>query len=96
MIAKLPTPAADARSSRRVSPFLIMRVSSLSITVNLVPFVKPFALQLHELIVFRHPHLHDLRVEALRIERRFLERGQVADLADHRRLALFREAPVEK
>src|SRR6478735_5709130 len=98
MIAKLPMPAAVASSLRRVSPFLIMRASSssLPVAVNLIPFHEPFALQLHELIVFRHPHLHDVRIEALGVERRFLQRSEVADLADHRGLAFFREAPVQK
>src|SRR4051812_4321246 len=98
MIAKLPMPAAVTSSLRRVSPFLIMRASSssLPVAVNLIPFLEPFALQLHEFIVLRHPHLDDVRIEALGIERCPLQRGQVADLTDHRRLTLFREAPVEK
>src|SRR3954469_8912729 len=100
MIAKLPMPAAVASRLRRVSPFRFMLPpslrASLPVAVNLVPFVKPFPLQLHELIVLRHPDFHDVWIEALGVERRFLERGQVADLADHRGLPLFGEAPVEE
>ena len=33
---------------------------------------RAMLLQLHELFVFRHPHLHDLRIETFRIERRLL------------------------
>src|SRR5438552_17344566 len=98
MMAKLPMPAADARSLRRVSPLLLTSPSLvlLPIAINLVPLVEPFALQLHELLIVRYPHLDDLRIEAFRIERRFLQRCEIADIADHHRLAFFREAPVEE
>src|SRR5882724_4390004 len=69
---------------------------SLPIPIDLVPLFEPRSLQLHELLVFRHPHLHGLRVEALRIERRDFERSEISDLLDHRRLPLFRKAPVHE
>src|SRR4029077_21005409 len=139
MIAKLPIPAAAARSLRRVIAFLIIRPSciphavqrvsgapqmrdryilrrlwrsrvssasfhaaprpgheSLPVAVNPVPLLEPFALQLYELIVVRHPYFHDLRVEAFRIERRDFQRGEIADLTDHHRLTFLRKAPVEE
>src|SRR5262245_37833481 len=68
----------------------------LPVAVGLVPFLQPVLLQAHELLIGRHPDLDDVWVEALRIEWRFLERGQRAQLLDHEDLSLVREAPVEK
>src|ERR1044072_1064445 len=39
---------------------------SLPIPIGLVPLVEPFLLKADELLVLRHPHLHHLRIEALR------------------------------
>src|SRR3954471_15959933 len=74
------------RRCETISSADIQGFRSLAIAIGLIPLVKPTLLQLHELIVFRHPHLHLGGVETLRIERRLLERGQVADLLDHHRL----------
>src|SRR4051812_13911329 len=68
----------------------------LSVSVNLVPLVEPFALQLHELLVVRHPHFNDRGIETFRIKRRYFQRCEIADLADHHRLPLLGEAPVEE
>ena len=67
-----------------------------AVPVGLVPFVEPGLLQRDELLVVRDPHLHDFRIEALRIERRLLQRSEIADFLDHDRLPLFGEAPVEE
>src|SRR5882724_9450894 len=69
---------------------------SLPIPIGLVPFIEPVLLQLHELLVVRDPHLDDFRIEAFRVERRLLQRGEIADHLDHRRLSLFGEAPVHE
>src|SRR5215212_6584854 len=81
------------RRCETISSADIHKFQSLPVPVGLVPLVKPTLLQLHELIVLRHPHLHLGGVETLRIERRLLERGQVADLLNHHRLPFLGEAP---
>ena len=80
-----------------------MRASSLACTGRVTAGTRTscstrraILLQPHELFVFRHPHLHDVGIEAFRIERRLLERGEVAELLDHHRLAFLGEAPVEE
>src|ERR1043165_8240004 len=69
---------------------------SLPVPISLVPLVEPVLLQPHELFVLRHPYLHHLRIEAFRIKRRFLERGEIAEILDHHRLPLLGEAPIEE
>src|SRR5690349_9268938 len=69
---------------------------SLSIVICLVPVLDPVLVQLHVLLEVRHPELHLLGIESLRIERHLLERGEVALLFDHEGLAFERHAPVEE
>src|ERR1700750_1444500 len=56
---------------------------SLPITEGLVPIRNPSAMQLHILLEIRVPGLDYLGIEALGIDRRLLQRGQVAQLLDH-------------
>ena len=60
------------------------------------PIRQPRPVQLHVLVELRQPDLDDLGIEAFGIDRRHLQRGQVAELLDHEGLALFRQAPVEE
>src|ERR687885_667086 len=69
---------------------------SLPVTVDLVPFLDPGVAELLVLLHVRHPDLRDLRIEALGIDRRVLQRRQIAQLLDHEGLALFGEAPVQE
>src|SRR6185312_8907065 len=75
---------------------LVRRLTSLAIAVGLVPLLHPLRMELLVLVEIGHPHLHDLGIEALGIERRRLERGEIAELLDHESLALLRQAPVEE
>src|SRR5262245_8270220 len=68
---------------------------SLAIAEGLVPIRDPGAMQFHILIEVRIPDLFDFGVEAFGIDRRDLQRGEIALLLDHERLPLFRQAPVE-
>src|SRR5674476_239337 len=61
---------------------------SLAIAEGLVPFRDPRSVQLHVLIEVREPDLNHLGIEAFRIDRRYLERGEIAQLLDHEGLAL--------
>src|SRR5450830_1436476 len=69
---------------------------SLAITESLVPFRNPRPVQLHVVFELRQPDLHHLGIEAFRIDRHNLERGEIAQLLDHEGLALDREIPVEE
>src|ERR1700730_9638397 len=53
---------------------------SLPVPENLVPFGDPRPVQLHILVEVRVPHLDYLGIEAFRIGRRHLQRGQVAEI----------------
>src|SRR5271165_2679954 len=70
------------------------RRPSLPIPKNLVPIGDPVRMQLHILIHVRIPDLDHLGIEPLRVNRRDLQRGEIALLLDHEGLALLREAPV--
>src|SRR5665811_1221095 len=69
---------------------------SLPVPKSLVPLGNPWPVQLDVLVELREPDLDDLGVEAFGIDRRHLERGQIAELLDHEGLSLFRQAPVEE
>src|SRR6202035_3878917 len=69
---------------------------SLPVPVGLVPVRHPGGMQLHILVEFRQPDLDHLGIEAFGIDRRHLERGEIAELRDHETLPLFRQAPVEE
>src|ERR1043166_6711418 len=60
--------------------------TSLPISVGLVPFLDPAVAQADVLLEVRRPGLDHLRVVARRIERRVLQRRQVAELLDLHRL----------
>src|SRR5450759_4086362 len=66
---------------------------SLAIAESLVPFRNPRPVQLHVVFELRQPDLHHLGIEAFRIDRHNLERGEIAQLLDHEGLALDREIP---
>src|SRR5882757_7547174 len=75
---------------------LLSRHRSLPIAENLVPIGNPGGVQFHVVVELRQPDLDDFGIEAFRIDRRHLQRGQVAELLDHEGLALFRQAPVQE
>src|SRR5262249_8456273 len=75
------------------SPMLSTR-PSLPIPVDLVPIGDPVAVELHILLEVRVPDLDHLGIEPFRIDRRDLQRGEIALLLDHEGLALPGEAPV--
>src|SRR5512146_995539 len=64
---------------------------SLPIPERLVPFGNPRPVQLDVLVEFREPDLDDLGIEAFGIDRRHLQRREVAELLDHEGLALLRQ-----
>src|SRR5665213_4535608 len=74
---------------------LLPRPISLAVTVGLVPIGNPGGVQLHILVEIRIPDLDDLRIEALGINWRHLQRGEIAELLDHEGLPLLRQAPIE-
>src|SRR6185437_1626938 len=63
---------------------------SLAIAVGLVPIRDPVGMQLDVLVHVRIPDLDHLGVKALGIDRRDLQRGQVALLLDHEGLSFLR------
>src|SRR6476469_8381834 len=69
---------------------------SLAIPEGLVPLGDPGTMQLHIIIELGQPDLHHLWIEAFRIDRGFLKRGEIAELRDHEALPLLRHAPVEE
>src|ERR1041385_1208633 len=103
----MPPPSSPARPRGSGDPVLRKALDSrlrgnerstglLPVAVNPVPLIEPFALQLHELLVVRNPHLHRRGIEALRIERRLLQRREITKFLDLERLAFLRHAPIEK
>src|SRR6185437_15971741 len=80
----------------QVSALARPMLTSLAIAVGLVPLLHPLRVELLILVEIGHPYLDDLGIEALGIERWRLERSEIAELLDHERLALLRQAPVEK
>src|ERR1700730_12885584 len=75
---------------------LLSRLTSLAVAEGLVPIGNPGGVQLHILVEIRIPDLDDFGIEALGIDRRHLQRGEIAELLDHEGLALFRQAPVQE
>src|ERR1700687_4977891 len=69
---------------------------SLPIPKSLVPFGNPLPVQLHVLVEFREPDFYDLGIETFGIDRRHLQRREVAEFPDHEGLPLLRQAPVEE
>src|SRR6478672_705549 len=69
---------------------------SLAVPESLVPLGHPGTVQLHIVVELGQPDLYDLWIEPFRIDRRFLERGEIAELRDHEALSLLRHAPVEE
>src|ERR1700682_5084326 len=69
---------------------------SLPVAENLVPIGNPGGVQLHIVVELGKPNFYDFGIEAFRIERRYLQRSEVAELLDHEGLTFFRQAPVEK
>src|ERR1700744_103823 len=72
------------------------RLSSLPIAVGLVPVRDPLLMQLHILIEIGIPDLDDFRIETFGIDRRNLERSEIAEILDHEGLPFFRHAPVQE
>src|SRR6184192_1424343 len=69
---------------------------SLPVAENLVPLGNPGAVQLHILVELRQPELDHLGIEAFRIDRRHLQRSEIAQFLDHEGLTLLRQAPVQE
>src|ERR1700682_1115821 len=69
---------------------------SLPVAEGLVPVRHPGRVQLHIVIELGQPDFYDFGIETFRIDRRLLQRRQVAELLDHESLTLFRQAPVEE
>src|SRR6266487_4209857 len=69
---------------------------SLPVTEGLVPLRDPGRVQFYVLVELRKPDLDHLGIEAFGIDRRFLQRGEIAELLDHEGLPLFRQAPVQE
>src|ERR1700692_4626959 len=68
---------------------LLSHRPSLPVAEGLVPFGNPRPVQLHILVEVRVPDFYDFGIEALGIDRRHFQRGQVAEFRDHEGLALF-------
>src|SRR6185312_3090523 len=69
---------------------------SLPIAEGLVPLRDPVVMQLHIFVELRIPGLDHLGIEPFGIDRRLLQRCEVAKLLDHEGLALFGQAPVQE
>src|SRR5437667_3101116 len=69
---------------------------SLPVAEGLVPLGHPGRVQLHVLIELGQPDFDHLGIEAFGIDRRHLQRSEVAELLDHEGLTLLRQAPVEE
>src|SRR5260370_12625617 len=67
---------------------------SLPVAENLVPIGNPGGVQFYVLVELRVPDFYHLGIKTLRIDRRHLQRGEIAELLDHEGLPLFRQAPV--
>src|SRR5260370_6086875 len=67
---------------------------SLPIAEDLVPVRNPDRVQLHIVVELGQPDLYDFGMQTFRIDRRLLQRRQVAELLDHESLTLFLEATV--
>src|SRR6185295_15641570 len=72
------------------------RPALLPVAVDLVPVLDPFVAQLDVLFEVRRPRFDDFRIVARWIERRVLQRGQIAEFLDLERLPLLGHAPVQK
>src|SRR6187551_2894148 len=71
-------------SSVAVMPLSISsKRRSLAISERLVPLRHPCLVQLDVFLELREPDLDHLRVKTLGVDRRHLERGQVAEFLDH-------------
>src|SRR3954452_20350535 len=69
---------------------------SLPVTERLVPICDPGGMQLHIVVELGKPDLNDLGIKSFGIDRRLLQRGEVAEFLDHKSLPLLRKAPVEE
>src|ERR1700681_1506165 len=69
---------------------VLPRFRSLAVPENLVPLRDPGPGQLHIVVELGQPDFYHLGVEAVRIDRGFLERGEIAELLDHEGLSLLR------
>src|SRR5207302_10454654 len=88
---------SSVTSSVAVMTSSILRTPrSLAVTVSLVPIGNPGGVQLHVLVELRVPDLDDLGIKPSGIDRRLLQRRQIAELLDHERLPFLRQAPVQK
>src|SRR5450432_97597 len=74
---------------------LLSHQRSLPVAESLVPFGNPRPVQLDVFVEVREPELYNLGIEAFGIDRRHLQRGQIAELLDHEGLPFYRHAPVE-
>src|ERR1700680_2187484 len=97
-IAGRPTANCLRRSVTSSVPvmMLLSRVRSLAIAERLVPIGDPGRVQLHVILELGQPDFHHFGIKTFGIERRHLQRSEVAELLDHESLSLFRQAPVEE
>src|ERR1700738_2426200 len=64
---------------------------SLPVAESLVPIGHPGRMQLHIIVELGQPDFYDLGIESFRIERRRLQRGQIAEFLDHEGLTFLRQ-----
>src|SRR6266700_6885144 len=84
-------------SSVAVMPRPVSRTyRSLAIAEDLVPIGNPVRVQLHILVELRIPDLDHLGIKAFGVDRRDLQRGEIAEFLDHEGLPFVRQAPVEE
>src|ERR1700676_1747814 len=96
-IAGRPIANCLRRSVTSSVPVMILfsRHRSLPVAESLVPFGNPRSVQLDVFVEVREPELDNLGIETIGIDRRHLQRGQIAELLDHEGLPFYRHAPVE-
>src|SRR5579864_9571335 len=94
-IAKRLVSAVTSSAAVMVPPVVWLH-RSLAVPENLVPIGHPGRVQLHIFVELRVPDPHHLGIEALGVDRRHLQRGEIAELLDHEGLAFLRQAPVEE
>src|SRR5260370_21228331 len=99
-IAGRPTGNCLRRSVTSSVAVMISNVSwplrSLPVAENLVPIGNPGRVQLHIIVELGQPDFYDLGIETFGIERRHLQRGEIAEFLDHEGLTFLRQAPVEE
>src|SRR6476620_7161729 len=68
---------------------VLPRFQSLAVSENLVPLRDPGPVQLHIIVELGQPDFYHLGIEAFRVDRCHLERGEIAEFLDHEGLPLL-------